>query len=295
MLRMGIIGAENSHAAAIATLINVEHRIPDIAVTHLWGETRAFAQPTAEKGQISTIVRKTTDMLGQVDCVMIDHRDGKYHLPAAEPFIQAGIPCFIDKPLSTSTREAKRFLALARAKGVAVTSFSAISQQSSIAPLKATLAGLGALRAVHFAGPGNYRGKYGGIFFYAIHQVDLMVELFGTGVKTVEATTTGTLCTLVCQYPEFNATITVSANGTPGWYVTAIGEQTTHHDAVAMDDSSYLPGTQRFVEMFRTGVAPYDAARLLAPVAILEAAAKSIATKQRVKLASLALPEPALA
>lgn len=52
MLRLGIIGAENSHAAAIAKLLNVEQGVPGITVTHLWGETRAFAKAAAEAGQI---------------------------------------------------------------------------------------------------------------------------------------------------------------------------------------------------------------------------------------------------
>jgi predicted dehydrogenase len=288
---MGIIGAENSHAGAISHIINVEKAIPDMAVTHIWGETKAFAQATAEKGQIPAIVRDPLQMLGEIDCLMVDHRHGKYHLAAAAPFVDAGIPCFIDKPLCTSVKEGKWFLQRRREKGASITTFSAISQQSCVAGMRAEIAKLGKPRVAHIFGPGDWRGKWGGIFFYGIHCADLMTELFGPGVKSVEATTNGKTCTLVCQYPdELNVLITTHAAGPSGWTVTVTGEKGAYHSPVGMDENTYLPGTRRFVEMFRTGIEPYDDARMLAPIAVLEVAAASIAKKKRVKTAPVEVP-----
>jgi hypothetical protein len=47
MLNIGIVGAENSHTAAIAKVINVEKRVRGVRVTHVWGETKAFAEKAA--------------------------------------------------------------------------------------------------------------------------------------------------------------------------------------------------------------------------------------------------------
>jgi len=291
MLRMGIIGAENSHAGAISHLINVEKAIPDMVVTHIWGETRAFAKATAEKGQIPTIARDPLQMLGEIDCLMVDHRDGKFHLAAAAPFVDAGIPCFIDKPFCTSTKEGKWFLQRRREKGVAVTTFSAISRQSCVTGIKDEIAKLGKLRVAQIFGPGDWKGKWGGIFFYGIHCVDLMTELFGAGVETVGAATNGKTCTLVCRYPdELNVLITTHAAGPGGWTLTVTGENGAYHTPIAMDDNTYLPGTRCFVEMFRSGVEPLDDARMLAPISVLEAAATSIKLKKRVKAASVTMP-----
>ena len=63
-MKIGIVGAENSHAAAIARLINVERKFPGASVDYLWGETREFAEKTAEAGQIATIVKRPESMLG---------------------------------------------------------------------------------------------------------------------------------------------------------------------------------------------------------------------------------------
>ena len=91
MIRVGIVGAENSHSAAIARTLNVAKAVPGFRVVAIWGETAAFAQRSAEAGQIPKIVKRPADMIGHIDGVMIDHRHAKYHLSAAEPFLAAHV------------------------------------------------------------------------------------------------------------------------------------------------------------------------------------------------------------
>jgi predicted dehydrogenase len=288
MLRMGIVGAENSHTVAVATLLNVDRAVEGMAVTHLWGETRALARAAAEAGRIPTIARDPREMIGHVDCVMIDHRHGKYHLPAATPFVEAGIPCFVDKPLCTSLAEARRFLALRCARGVAVTSFSTLPLQPCVGEIRRGIAELGEVGAAYLTGPGASRGKYGGVFFYGVHAVELMVTFFGAGVTAVAASRNGPACTLVCHYPgELTVTIALRPAGLPGWTVTAVGAGGTLHAPVPMDASPYLPGVRCIARMFQTGEEPFDDARLLAPVAILEAAQRAFARKGAVKVPPL--------
>lgn len=98
MMNIAIIGAENSHAAAISSIINIEKKIRGFRVTHIWGETKAYAKQTAQKGNIPEIVKDPNEMIGSIDALIVDHRHGKHHLAAAEPFIEKKIPVFIDKP-----------------------------------------------------------------------------------------------------------------------------------------------------------------------------------------------------
>ena len=62
MIRIGIVGAENSHTAAIAKVLNVDRRVPGARVTHVWGETAAYARAAAESGRIPAIVREPEEM-----------------------------------------------------------------------------------------------------------------------------------------------------------------------------------------------------------------------------------------
>ena len=56
-MKIGIIGAENSHTVKIAKAINVEKLVKGFTVDYVWGETEEFAKAVAKEGQIPNIVR----------------------------------------------------------------------------------------------------------------------------------------------------------------------------------------------------------------------------------------------
>ena len=97
-LIIGIIGAENSHTAAFGKLFNIDKLFPGVRVKYVWGETENFAKIAMKKGNIPNMVNNPNEMLGKIDALIVDHRHGKYHLDAALPFLEEGIPMFIDKP-----------------------------------------------------------------------------------------------------------------------------------------------------------------------------------------------------
>ncbi len=268
--RIGIIGAENSHAAAFARSLNVANVAPGFRVTHLWGETAEFAAKTAEAGRIPNIVADPLDMRGHIDGVIVDHRDGRHHLAAALPFVEAGLPVFVDKPFSPSTREARAFLQRRRERGVAVTTMSTMPHQASVGILREALAALGPLSAVHLNGPGDPHSPYGGIDFYAIHQVELMVALFGTDAQRVWAAYNDKTFTALIHYPD-GLTVTLGMPGVRPFTVTAIGPGGAVHRELATDEDTYRTGLEMVIAMFRTGVEPFDDVHMFAPVAILEA------------------------
>ena len=91
-LRIGIIGAENSHTIGFGRMFNIDKKFPAAEVKYVWGENAEFARNAAEKGSIPHIVKDPREMLGEIDALIVDHRHAKYHLEAATPFIKEGIP-----------------------------------------------------------------------------------------------------------------------------------------------------------------------------------------------------------
>ena len=63
MINIGIIGAENSHCAAVAGLINVQKKVPGCKVVAVWGERPVWAKNSAARGQIEASVLLTEDIL----------------------------------------------------------------------------------------------------------------------------------------------------------------------------------------------------------------------------------------
>lgn len=285
MLRIGMIGSENSHSKAVSKVINVDKRLPGAKVVAVWGETAAFAKETAEAGQIPTIVSKVEDMLDMVDGVMIDHRHGKYHIPAATPFVKAGIPVFVDKPLCCSLAEGKRFLAAAAAKRVPVTSFSSIPTQKGFVRFRDQVRAMAKVRAGASAGPADLKSKYGGIFFYGIHQVDAVIELFGMDVTHVELCRHGDSGVGVLYYKDGPVvTINFINRGSYQFNFLAYGQKDVMWCAPKRDRSPYVGSTRIWLDMMRTGKEPIEHRRMLAPVAVLEALEKSLKTGKKVKV-----------
>src|SRR5437660_12935759 len=60
------------------------------------------------------MVDRPEQMIGQIDAVMIETQQGSRHLERARPFLEAGLPAFVDKPFAANVREADRPIALAR-------------------------------------------------------------------------------------------------------------------------------------------------------------------------------------
>jgi len=284
MLRIGMIGSENSHSKAVSKLINVDKKVRGSKVVAVWGETKAFAEETAEAGQIPTIVKKVEDMVGMVDGVMIDHRHGKYHLPAAMPFIDAGIPVFVDKPLCCSLAEGKAFLKKAKTKKVPVTSFSSIPTQKAFVKFRDQVQAMEGVRVLVSSGPVDLKSKYGGIFFYGIHQVDAVIEVFGADVTHAELCRSGESGVGVLYYKDGRMVTLNLVKGGSTFNFLAYGEKGVLWNQPERDANPYLTSTKTWINMIKTGKEPIEHRRMLAPVAVLEALDKALKTGKKVKV-----------
>lgn len=276
-MKIGIIGAENSHTAAIAKIINVEKLIKGFSVDYVWGEKDKFAQAAAKDGRIPNIVTRSRDMLGKIDAVVVDHRHAKYHLKAVWPFVERGIPAFVDKPFCYRAEEGTAFLDMAKRKGTPVTSFSVLPFYDSFAVFKRKLLGLGKILSAGSYGPCDLKSKWGGIFFYGIHQVDAMLHAFGCDVEAVLLTQRGQNATGQLFYPSgLTATMAFIRQGCHGFGISAVGEKGALHMPIVSKKNPYINGTRTFTAMFRTGVEPLTREQILRPVQVLEALEKSV-------------------
>ena len=286
MLNIGIVGAENSHTAAIAKVINVEKRVRGVRVTHVWGETKAFAEKAAAAGDIPNIVERPEDLVGQVDAAAVDHRHGKYHLAAAEALLEAKMPLFIDKPFCYRKAEGQLFLARAKKLNVPVCSFSTLPKQASYKAFAKKLKQLGEIQTLVATGPCDIKSKWGGIFFYGIHQVDMIVRLLGCDISHVQVSK-GKRKNHSAQIAYSNgtvATMNLVGGASAPFHLSAIGENGRIDEPIVSDPSQYLTGVRDFCKMFRTGVTDETEQSMLGPVAVLEALEKSVSRKGPVKV-----------
>jgi predicted dehydrogenase len=287
MMRVGIIGAENSHTIAIAKILNVEEQVKGFTVACVWGETDELAKKAAEAGQIPEIVKKPKDMLGKVDAIVVDHRHAKYHLKAALPFVKEGIPAFIDKPFCYRSDEGREFLKEANKAGAPVTSFGVVPHQGSFLRFARKVDTLAPLRYGYTWGACDLRSKWGGVFFYGIHQVECVLQAFGYDVQAVRVTkSTNTSVGEVLYSSGLTITMGLIKDGAPGFGIGAVGSKGSLHQPITMDKSQYLRGVKEFCKMFKTRERPLTDEQLLKPVQVLEALEQSVKSGELVKVAS---------
>ncbi|MEE2656972.1 MAG: Gfo/Idh/MocA family oxidoreductase [Candidatus Latescibacterota bacterium] len=270
-LNIGMIGAENSHTVAIARVLNVDKKIPGVRLTHVWGETSRFAKDAADRGEIPEIVRDPREMIGKVDAVCVDHRDGKYHLPAVRPFLESKTPIFVDKPFCDNVTQGKKFLLRARELKVPVTSFSTLPKQESFGKLAREARKLGKIHAVVSTGPCDIRSKYGGVFFYGIHQVDMVLRLLGYDffrVQLVKGKGKNHSANILFRDGAM-ATMNLIGAGGAGFHLSVIGEKGRIDSPIPMDASPYLTGIRECVRTFKTGKTNETWQSILGPVSVL--------------------------
>ena len=86
-------------------------RIPFASVTHLWTDNPAEATHIAEAALIPQVVKRAEDVLGEVEALIISTDDGNDHVRRVAPFIESGLPIFVDKPLATNRSDLRQFIA----------------------------------------------------------------------------------------------------------------------------------------------------------------------------------------
>lgn len=280
-IRIGIIGAENSHTVGYGKMFNTDKKFPGVEVLYVWGETEEFAKNAMVKGNIPNMVKDPLEMLGKIDALIVDHRHAKYHLAAATPFIKAGIPTFIDKPFCYRISEGKEFLALARKTGTPVSSYSTVAYTNATLDWKKQVAAMGKINQVIRYGTVDIESEYGGIFFYGVHLLQPVMNIFGEDIERVKVTRNGKKGSASLVFKSgLYATLIFKNVYSPNWetFVETTEGLVELKSRVTESDPEicYVD----MVEMFRTGKEPRSHESILSDVAVLEALEKSVASQQ---------------
>ena len=77
-----------------------EARLSDLEVSYVWTQDRVISDKIAKASLIPNIVGMPEEMIGKIDGLLLARDDAKNHLKIAAPFLKAGIPIYIDKPIA---------------------------------------------------------------------------------------------------------------------------------------------------------------------------------------------------
>lgn len=92
-------------------------RIQAAEVVGVWTQDRALSQKIAKAALIPKVLSAPEDMIGMVDAVLLARDDAENHLNFATPFLKAGLPIYIDKPVALSINDLNKLYELEQYQG----------------------------------------------------------------------------------------------------------------------------------------------------------------------------------
>ena len=225
--------------------------IPGARVTHIWTDDPPDASSVARASLIPNVVEKTEDVIGKVDAVIISTDIGYEHVERSMPFVEAGLPVFIDKPLTDNADDLKTFSAWA-AGGKPIMSSSCMRYCKEYLPYRLSTHELGELRFASITTPKSWER-------YGIHALEGIYPIIGPGF--ISARNTGSVERNIVHFKHRNsADIVVAATDDMYGSFGALELCGTEgHAHTVFTDTFYAFKSQleAFIDYLRTGVRPF--------------------------------------
>lgn len=195
MLKLGVIGMSegNGHPYSWSAIINGDYNekvmqdcgfpvIPEYLaanrdtlgiegakVTCVWTQEPEISERIASASLIENVVDNPDDMIGRVDAVLLARDDPENHVAMAKPFLDRGVPVFIDKPLAINWADLDYFTKQ-HSKGNFLMSCSAMRYSAGIQSNREKLDSLGEIELAVVVGKKDWRK-------YAIHYLEGLFSL----------------------------------------------------------------------------------------------------------------------
>lgn len=281
--RVGMIGLDTGHSEAFTSSLN-----NPLAGDKFLGYKVVAAYPkgTEEilewKNKIPEITEKVKsygveivnsidDLLSKVDVVLITCIDGNQHLEQVLPVFKAGLPVFIDKPFAASLSDA--YAIANAAKKYKVPLFSSSSLRYINGAEEIANGEIGAVIGAEAYSPAHIEEHHPDLFWYAVHGVETLFTIMGTGCKSVQRTYTEDTDVVVGVWKDDRiGTFRGIRKGKGGYGVTVYGEKGI---SVLNEYSGYEPLLVKICEFYESGRAPISIEETLEIFAFMQAAEES--------------------
>lgn len=232
-------------------------RISGVEVTHIWTQDAELSQRVAKASQITHVVDEPAAMLGQIDALLLARDDAENHLAFATPFLEAGIPVYIDKPIALSLDGLAALYRLQQYDGQIFTC-SALRYAKELMLSETERERIGSIRHLQATTPKSWEK-------YAVHIIEPVMQIIGSSVEISSARSrtfaetgravslgfeNGITADLAAFGSDVATPLSIRVHGERGW-----------HDLVFKDSfSAFKAALSEFVDGIRTKTcrSPYE-------------------------------------
>ncbi len=248
-------------------------RIAGAAVTHIWTDDPHDAEKVARASSIPFIARRMEDVIGQVDGVIIATDDGTDHVRRARPFIEAGLPVFIDKPLAITRDELAQFITWKK-QGARILSSSGMRYAPEIQELTGK--------------PWRWLTAFTCKSWesYGIHALEPLLRILGAGFQEVRSEARpGSDIVYLSHRSGAQATL-AAIDDAPGSFGVLHAYGTTEHASVVLKDTytAFRGQMLAVVQWMQTGDDPYPFMETVELMAVIIATIESRSLGRRISV-----------
>lgn len=245
--------------------------IPGAKVTHICctGDGGFAAEHVAKCARIPNVVGNPSDVIGQVDAVIIATDIGAEHVERARPFVEAGLPVFVDKPLADNAADLATFANWVE-EGRAIMSSSCMRYAKEFLPYRLSTHELGALRFASVTTPKSWER-------YGIHALEALYPILGPGFLSARNTGTAERNIVHLKHRCGADAVVVATADMYGSFGCLQLCGTAGHAQVVFKDSffSFKAQLAAFIEYLRTGERPFPFAETVELMQLLIAGLRS--------------------
>ncbi len=276
MKKIAILGCENTHAKAFLKYITENEEFSDIEVVGIYSDDLDASKALQEAFGVP-VLDSYDAAVGKIDGLIVTARHGGYHYKFAKPYIESGIPFFMDKPITISEEEAVTFMKELRENNVRVSGGSSLKQDLNVAALREahmteqdgkTISGF--VRA-----PFHAQNNYGGFYFYAPHMVEMVAEIFGRYPISVTAKKNGENIHVLFHYENYDC-VGLFADESNVYYACRMSDKGVQSLDIPITKDWYYREFKEFYSMLCGAPQPQSYEDLIASVFTMNAIERSL-------------------
>ena len=244
-------------------------QIQGARVTHIWTDDPADAEQVARASLIPNVVKDPKDVIGHVDAAIVATDIGYEHVERCRPFVDAGLPVFVDKPLTDNEPDLVQFIEWVR-EGKRIMSSSALRYAKEYGPYRASTHELGELRFGSITTPKSWER-------YGIHALEGIYPIFGPGFVSVRNTGTAERNIVHIKHRCGADVVIAATKDMYGSFGVMTLNGTAGHVMVDMKDTfhAFKAQLQAFVDFLRSGERPFPFAETIELMRIIIAGTRS--------------------
>ena len=271
-----ILGCENSHANAFLGFIRDKEEFSNVEVIGVYSHEREAAEKLKEQFGVP-VMDDYADAVGKVDGVVVTARHGDRHLMYAKPYIESGVPMFIDKPVTVKEEDTLELVDLLKKNNIQVTGGSCLKYDPFVLALKRDREcnAMGKVLGGMVRAPYNKENEHGGFFFYSQHLVEMVCEIFGRFPKSVIAKEKNNNISVLFRYDDYDCTA-IFTEGVHIYGAALIAERATKSLDVTFCNDWFYREFKAYYDVLSGAKMKETYDEFVAPVFILNAIDRSL-------------------